>query len=121
VSLPILHTMPRVGRDIDLCLGFVERQPWGKRGDRELDIHRGIAEARAHPEMCRREVYRPLSGIWLRRRRVSQFVIVYAYLPSPDPTLRSVVSIRAVKHARVANVFQGVKEPPTKPWRGEVA
>jgi hypothetical protein len=50
------------------------------------------------------------SGIWLRRCKAAQFVIVYTYLPPSDPNLPGVVSIRAVRHARSENVFSGVKE-----------
>jgi len=115
VLLPKLHLMSRVGRDIDRCLDYVERQPWGKRDDREVDIYRGIAEVYAHPKRNRPEVYRPDSRIWLRRFRAAQFVIVYAFLQLEDPSLPDVVSIRAVRHVRVANVFHGVRESPTKP------
>jgi hypothetical protein len=33
--LPYLHVMPRVDRDIEECLDFVARQPWGKPSDRK--------------------------------------------------------------------------------------
>ena len=118
--LPKLHLMSRVARDIDRCLDFVERQPWGKRDAREVDIYRGIAEVYAHPKRNRPEVYRPDNRVWLRRFRAAQFVIVYAFLQFEDPSLPDVVSIRAVRHVRAANVFHGVRESPTKPSRGEV-
>ena len=111
--LPMLHWMPRVERDIRRCLGFIERQPWGKPDDRELDIYRGIEAVCSRPEANRAELRRADTGIWLRRCRAAQFVIVYAYLPSTDPNLRGVVSIRAVRHMRVEDVFSGVKEKPT--------
>jgi ribosomal protein L37AE/L43A len=111
VLLPILHFMPRVRKDIDQCLDFISRQPWGKPDDRKSDIKHGIHSACLCPEANRPELRRPDTGIWLRCRRTRQFVIVYAYLPSRDPSLPGVVSIRAVRHVRVANVFEGVKEP----------
>lgn len=108
---PILHFMPRVRNDINECLDFIARQPWGEPDDRKLDIERGISAICERPGANRPELYRPDTGIALRRSRTAQFVILYAYLPSKDPGLPSVVSIRAVKHVRVANVFAGVKEP----------
>jgi hypothetical protein len=111
--LPYLHLMPRVERDIERCLAFVARQPWGKPGDRELDIVTGIERALLRPEANRVGSWRPETGIELRRCNAVQFVIVYAYL---RPTVRfatGVVSIRAVRHSRVKDVFSGVKEPTT--------
>src|SRR6187402_2189167 len=90
--------MPRVTGDIDRCLDFVGRQPWGK------------------PDARRPEVLRTDTRLWLRRYRVAQFVIIYAYLESRDPSLPDVVSIRAVRHMRVANVFAGVKEAVSDPY-----
>jgi hypothetical protein len=108
---PILHWMPRVDRDIEKCLDFVGGQPWGKPDDRELDIWRAIEMAHLFPEAARAEFWRPESGLWLRRRNAAQFVVVYAYLPSSGEHLPAVVSIRAVRHSRVEDVFSGVKEP----------
>ena len=108
---PLLHSMPRVKGDIKRCLDFVGRQPWGKPSDRELDISQSIEEVLANPEANRPELRRPDTGIWLRRCNAAQFVVVYTYLPSGDPDLPGVVSIRAVRHRRVENVFAGVKEP----------
>jgi hypothetical protein len=106
-----LHVMPRVDRDIEQCLSFIGRQPWGKPHDRKLDIWRGIERARACPEAGREEYWKADPGIWLRRCKAAQFVIVYAYLSPSDPSLPGVVSIRAVRHSRSENVFSGVKEP----------
>lgn len=61
------------------------------------------------------ELRRAGSGLWLRRRRAAQFVIVYAYIPAKAPGSQDMVSISAIKHGRVANVFHGVRELPTKP------
>jgi hypothetical protein len=110
-QLPYLHVMPRVNQDIQQCLGFVARQPWGKPDDRKLDIQHGIERVRACPEAGRAEYWRPDPGIWLRRCKAAQFVIVYTYLSPSDPGLPGVVSIRAVRHSRVEDVFLGVKEP----------
>ena len=109
---PYVHWMPRVRRDIKRCLDFVGRQPWGKPYDRELDIYRGIEKVRENPEANHPELRRSDTGIWLRRCKAAQFVIVYTYLPSIDPLQPGVVSIRAVRHSRVEDVFSGVKEPP---------
>ena len=98
--LPYLHSMPRVKRNIKRCLDFVGRQPWGKPYDRELDIYRGIEKVRENPEANHPELRRSDTGIWLRRCKAAQFVIVYTYLPSNDPLLPGVVSIRAVRHSR---------------------
>jgi hypothetical protein len=108
---PFLHSMPRVKGDIKGCLDFVGRQPWGKPSDRESDIRRGIEKVCACPDANPPELRRAGTGIWLRRCSVAQFVIVYVYLPPSDRNLRGVVSIRAVRHRRVEDVFAGVKEP----------
>lgn len=110
----LLHWMPRVSRDIDDCIAFVGRQSWGKPQDRTADIYRGIDAVCAHPERRPRELHRPESGLWLRRRRVAQFVIVYAYIPAKGAGQPNIVSIRAVKHGSVANVFDGVREPQVR-------
>ena len=107
---PYLHLMPRVDRDIDRCLDFVARQPWGKPDDRELDIRRGIEKLLENPEANHPEFWRRDTGIWLRRCKAAQFVLVYTYLPPTNPLQPGVVSIRAVRHSRVEDVFLGVKE-----------
>jgi hypothetical protein len=109
--LPYLHVMPRVDRDIEECLDFVARQPWGKPYDRQLDIRRGIEKALERPEANRVGSWRPETGIELRRCNVAQFAIVYAYLRPTSRFATGVVSIRAVRHSRVKDVFAGVKEP----------
>jgi hypothetical protein len=122
VSNPILlHWMPRVSQDVNACKNFVARQPWGKPEDRELDIRRVMREICASPERNRPELHSVESGLWLRRRKAAQFVIVYAYIRAKMQGQPNIVSIRAVKHGRVANVFHGVKEPPAQPSRSEVA
>jgi hypothetical protein len=89
----------------------VGSHPWGKPEDRALDIRRGIEHALARPESNRVVVRRPRSGLELRRCIAAQFVIVYAYLKGTDRCQRGVVSIRAVRHVRVRDVFAGVQEP----------
>jgi hypothetical protein len=108
---PYLHVMPRVDGDIKRCLAFIRQQPWGKPNDRKLDIRFGIEKALARPEANRVGSRRPETGIELRRCNVAQFVIVYAYLRPSTRYQRGVVSIRAVRHMRVRDVFSGVKEP----------
>jgi hypothetical protein len=109
--LPYLHVMPRVDADIDRCLEFVARQPRGKPDDRRFDIGRGIANVLARPEGNRVVAWRPLTGLELRRCNVAQFAIIYAYLRPTEGFPRGVVSIRAVRHSRVKDVFAGVREP----------
>jgi hypothetical protein len=109
--LPYLHLMPRVERDIARCLAFVARQPWGKPSDRESDICLGIERALLRPEANRVESWRPETGLELRRCKAAQFAIVYAYLRPTERFARGVVTIRAVRHSRVEDVFAGVKEP----------
>jgi plasmid stabilization system protein ParE len=116
---PIPHWMPRVRQDIEDCLDFVRRQPWGKAEDRERDIRCAIQNACAHPEENRPEHYLPDTRLWLRRCKAAQFVIVYAYLQPRDLSSPGVVSIRAVRHIQVANVFDGVREPAPKPYQDE--
>ncbi len=111
--LPYLHTMPRISRDIRQCLKFVARQPRGRPHDRALDICLGIEKALMRPEANRIIVWRPSAGIGLRRCSAAQFVIVYAYIPPTIRFPRGVVSIRAVRHSRVKDVFWGVREPTT--------
>lgn len=106
----LIHHMPRVRRDIDECADFVGRQSWGKPQDRIADIHRGLNAIYAHPQLRPEEVQRPESGLWLRRRRAAQFVIIYAYIPATEPGRPNIVSIRAVRHGSVADVFEGVRE-----------
>ena len=109
--LPYLHVMPRVKSDMKRCLHFVSRLPWGKPDERLLDILSGIERALLWPASNPAAVWRPLTGIELRRCKAAQFAIIYAYLPSTALHPRGVVSIRAIRHSRVSDVFAGVKEP----------
>jgi hypothetical protein len=118
VSDLLRHWMTRVSRDIDDCIAFVGRQSWGRPQDRRAGIHRGLDAIYAPPERHPRESYRPESGLWLRRHRAAQFVIVYAYIPATEPGRPNIVSIRAVRHGSVANVFDGVWEPQVRSSMG---
>ena len=71
------------------------------------------------PESNRVGSWRPETGIELRRCNAAQFVIVYAYLWPSTRYQRGVVSIRAVRHSRVKDVFLGVKEPTAADVPGE--
>jgi hypothetical protein len=75
-----------------------------------LDIRRGVEKVLAYPAGVPREKYLPRTKLWLRQRSAAQFVIVYAILPSERPKSPGVVSIRAVRHRREADVFKGVKQ-----------
>src|SRR5438477_13085990 len=110
MPLRTLHWMHRAKLDIKKELNFIRRQAWGKPENRELDIWRGVQKVLAYPEVARQERYLPRTKLWLRRRSAAQFVIVYAILPSEDPRSPGVVSIRAVRHRREADVFNGDKE-----------
>jgi len=109
-SLPHLELMPRVGKDIADCLRFVAQQPWGKPRDRKLDIDHGIAKAWRNPTSAPVRSRVRLTGLEMRCIQVAQFVVVYAYFPPTDMLPRGTVSIRAVRHRRVGNVFSGVRE-----------
>jgi hypothetical protein len=110
-ATPYLHWMPRIRSDINRCLKFVAQQPWGKPNDRKSDIMCGILKILSGPQLNRVGVRRPSTGIELRRFGAAQFVIIYAYLLSTPKFPHGVVSIRAIRHSRVKDVFSGVKEP----------
>jgi hypothetical protein len=118
---PCLHLMPRVARDIELCVRFIARQPWGKPEDREEDIYRGMVEVLRGPKLNPVKVRRPSTGRELRRRKAAQFAIVYAYIPPNAVFPNGLVSIRAVRHRRVTSVFSGVKEPAVLPYGKSLA
>lgn len=115
-ALPDIAHMPRVPRDIDRCLRFISRQPWGQPAGRERDIDRGVLEIRRGPELDDVGARRPSLGIELRRHNAAQFAIIYAYIPPNAQFPRGMISIRAVRHSRVKNVFSGVREPPAPPY-----
>jgi hypothetical protein len=89
---------------------FIAQFPRGKAKDRRRDIVRGMHEVLAAPTLRRVEMRRPRTGIELRRHYAAQFAIVYAWF---EPTLihpHGVISIRAIRHWRIRNVFTGVQE-----------
>jgi len=108
--LPHLELKSRVRRDISECLHFISRQPSGKPRDRELDIYRGIAKAWSNPACAPVRSRVRSTGLELRRVQIAQFVIIYAYLPPSNELPRGTVSIRAIRHRRLRNVFSGVRE-----------
>jgi hypothetical protein len=114
-AIPHLELMPRVEKDIEDCLDFVQRQPWGRPNDRGEDIYRGIQEVWRRPGRAPVRALVPLTRLELRRYGSAQFVIVYAYQPPNREFPLGFVSIRAVRHRRVGNVFSGVKEPDAVP------
>jgi len=115
-ALPDIAAMPRVARDIEHCLRFIAQQPWGQPAQRERDIDRGIFEIRLGPTLNDIGARRPALGIELRRHNAAQFAIIYAYLPPSSRFPRGMVSIRAVRHSNVQNVFSGVREPSALPY-----
>jgi plasmid stabilization system protein ParE len=111
----LLGLTPRARRDIESCVNFVGRFPRGKPEKRRSEIHaafRGLCE---FPERHPVERRRRRSGLELRRHQVSQFTIVYAYLRPIEQRPWGIVSIRAVQHRRVRDVFFGVRENSTAP------
>jgi hypothetical protein len=71
----------------------------------------GILKILLGPRLNRIGVRRPLTGIELRRFGVAQFAIIYAYFPPSQRFPNGIVSIRAIRHWRVKDVFSGVKVP----------
>jgi len=109
--------MPRVTKDINDCLEFIARQPWGNTADRRRDIFRGIEGVQFAPKRNAVKARRRSTGVELRRHNVAQFAIVYAYFEPDAEFPNGVVSIRGVRHQYVRNVFAGVKELPPPPYR----
>jgi len=118
--MPRLETMPRVRDDVKQCVKFIARQPWGKPKDRVEDIYRGIAEVWSAPRLNPVKLRRLRKGLEFRYRKTAQFVVIYAYLAPSRECPDGVVSIRAVRHRRIRNIFSGVREPPM-PGYGEPA
>jgi hypothetical protein len=109
-GLPSVKFTPRAHRDIKQCTEFVRLQPWGKPQDRLQDIYTGIGKILFGPHRAPIRARRPSSGLDLRRCDAAQFVVVYAYIPPNRKFPLGGVSIRAVRHRRVKNIFAGVKE-----------
>jgi hypothetical protein len=109
--LPFLHSTPRVDRDIRRCLALVGREPLSNPSNPESDISLGIARALAWPEANPAELWRSTPGIRLRRCIAGLFVILNTYALPCNGSPYGIVSIRAVRHSRVKDVFSGVEEP----------
>jgi hypothetical protein len=106
----VLSLTARARRDIEQHVAFVSRFPGGKPDERRRAIHAALQKICEFPEQHRVEVKRRRSGLELRRHYVDQFAIVYAYLPSVDERSWAIVTVRAVQHRRVRDVFFGVRE-----------
>jgi plasmid stabilization system protein ParE len=105
-----LRVMPRARRDIEECVKFVAQFPRGKPEARRREICAAFRRLCEFPELHAVEVWRRRSGIELRRHHVGQFAIVYAYFRPTEDRPWAVVTIRAVRHRRVADAFLGVRE-----------
>lgn len=82
-QLPYLEVPPQVDSQIDDCVAFIARQPWGRPRDRLRDILRAIQEILNSPLGSPVKIRRPATGNELRRYNAAQFVIVYVYT-KPD-------------------------------------
>jgi len=92
------------------CLRFIAAQPWGDPAARERDIVHAMNWIRHRPEWRRVEITRKGSGAQLRRRSAAQFVIICAYFKPTKLRPKGLVSIRAIRHRRVRDVFLGVRD-----------
>jgi len=106
----ILRLTPRARRDIEKRTGFVARFPGGKPEERRREIYAAFNRICEFPERHPVEVRRRRSGLELRRHLVRQFAIVYAYLPAIEERPWGIVTVRAIQHRRVRDVFFGVRE-----------
>jgi plasmid stabilization system protein ParE len=106
----ILRLTPRARRDIEKRVGFVARFPGGKPEERRREIYAAFQRIREFPERHPVEVRRRRSGLELRRHYVSHFAIVYAYLPPAEERPWALVTVRAIQHRRMRDVFLGVRE-----------
>ena len=102
--------MPRVSRDIRRCARFLEDTASGTPTDFERDLATAYERICELPELRPIESRRRRTGLELRRYNMRQFAIVYAYFRPTQTLPQGVVSIRAVKHWRVRNIFLGVRE-----------
>ncbi len=115
-NLPALDIQDRVYPDIGRLVHFISRQPWGKSVNREQDIDDAINMILRGPELNNVDTVRRKSGVALRRHNARQFSIIYVYDPPSDASPNGRVSIRAVRHSRVKNVFKGVRENTEFPY-----
>jgi plasmid stabilization system protein ParE len=102
--------MPRAKQDLRALLKFIGRQPLGRPADRHHDIEACIQEICERPTVSKVYVRRRDTCIELRRRDIRQFAIVYVYFPPDAVNPHGLVSIRAIRHRRIRNVFTGVRE-----------
>jgi hypothetical protein len=108
--LPKLRMVARAKRDITQCLSFIADQRWGDPHGRRLDIFYAMDLICVLPQGRRVEHTRKSSGARLRRCSAAQFVVIYAYFKPTKPWPTGLVSIRAIRHRRVRNVFSGVRD-----------
>jgi len=106
----ILRLTPRARRDVEKCERFVASFSSGKPEERRRDIYAGFGQICEFPKRHPVEVRRRRSGLELRRHPVRQFTIIYAYLPPDKERPWAIVTVRAVQHRRIRNVFFGVRE-----------
>jgi hypothetical protein len=96
-------------------LRFIAQHPRGDPEARKRDILGEMERIRSGPEHRRVEVNRKGRGVDLRRRSAAQFVIIYAYFKPRKRLPLGLVSIRAIRHRRVRDVFSGVRQPTPPP------
>jgi hypothetical protein len=108
---PWLHVMPHVESDIRECLIFAARRGWGAPRDRMSDIRRGLERVLGRPEADPVILWRPESGIFLRRSNAGPFFIIYAYLYPCISFPHGAASIRAIRYSRLKNSLAMVGVP----------
>lgn len=111
----VLRLTTRARRNIEDCIAFVGCFPTGKPERRRREIYPAFQQICDFPEGRPIEIRRRRSGLALRRYHVSQFTIVYAYLPPVATRPWAIVTVRAVQHRRIRNVFFGVREESIAP------
>jgi plasmid stabilization system protein ParE len=119
-TLPYVKFTPRARADLEDCVRFIKQFPRGKANERKRDIVRGLHEIRNAPYLRRVEARRPGKHIDLRRHFAAQFAIIYAYFESDAEYPYGLISIRAIRHQRIRNVFTGVQEPGLRSGGGLV-
>ena len=119
-GMPFVHVMSRVGEDLRDCLEFVARQAWGNPGARKRDLVKARDGIIEWPQAAPVRMRRPSVGLELRCRMAAQFVVIYAYIPPGPRFPNGCVSLRAIRHRRVKNVFSGVRDGPVVGSEGPV-
>ena len=102
--------MPQASVDLDECLVFLSGISGGDPTGRKRDIRSAIDRICRYPKANRIRRRNVRSGIDLRVHHAAQFVIIYAYFEPNAVMPNGMVSIRAIRHRRVRNLFEGVKE-----------